>query len=193
MREESLPFLKIEKKCLDFWKIGPDCIHLWVTFYIQNIFLRVSKKKLQNVSLWGLFLCFWRNIYQSEPFISLANLETCHIQNPGIFRTKGIFSFLSRHILAYSECHVTLKYWESCHIQDFALFRILECWGPKAYSESCLYRHIQIYSDIFKNDSYNNIHFLFFTLILHTFSTKFKKTYVSWLQWRQCQCSTEST
>ena len=169
MREESLPFLKIEKKCLDFWKIGPDCIHLWVTFYIQNIFLRVSKKKLQNVSLWGLFLCFWRNIYQSEPFISLANLETCHIQNPGIFRTKGIFSFLSRHILAYSECHVTLKYWESCHIQDFALFRILECWGPKAYSESCLYRHIQIYSDIFKNDSYNNIHFLFFTLILHTF------------------------
>ena len=131
MGEESLPFLKIEKKCLDFWKIGPDCIHLWVTFYIQNIFLRVSMKKLQNVCLWGLFLCFWPNIYQSEPFISLANLETCHIQNPGIFRTQGIFSFLSRHILAYSECS---------NIENPATFRTLpysEFWNVEGL------RHIQ--------------------------------------------------
>ena len=32
----SLPFLKVET-CPDFWKKGPDCIHLWVNFLIQNV------------------------------------------------------------------------------------------------------------------------------------------------------------
>ena len=39
-----------------------------------------------------------------EPCVTLVYSEPCHIQNPGIFRT------LSRHILAYSERHVTLAY-----------------------------------------------------------------------------------
>ena len=29
--------------------------------------------------------------------------------------------------------------------------------GPEAYLESCLFSHIQLYSDMFNNDSYNNI------------------------------------
>ena len=38
-------FLKIKKKSTDFGKKGPDCVHLWVKFYIQNVVLRVSKKR----------------------------------------------------------------------------------------------------------------------------------------------------
>ena len=56
-----------------------------------------------------------------------------------------------------------------CHIQNFAIFRRVAYLGPEAYSESYLFRHIQAYSDIFNDDSYNNINLLFFTLILHTF------------------------
>ena len=33
---------------------------------------------------------------------------------------------------------------------------------PEAYSESCLYRHIQAYSGVFDDNSHNNINFLFF-------------------------------
>ena len=32
----SLPFLKI-KKCPDFLNEGPDCVHHWVKFSIQNV------------------------------------------------------------------------------------------------------------------------------------------------------------
>ena len=121
-----------------------------------------------------------------EPCVTLTYSEPCHIQNSSIFRTQDIFRTQSRHILAYSECYVTLACWEPCHIQNFAIFRILAHVGPKAYSESCLYKHIQAYSGIFSNDSYNNINFLFFYLFnLTYFSTKLKKTCVSWLQ--RCQ------
>ena len=83
---------------------------------------------------------------------------------------------LSRHILVFSERCVTFAWWEPCHIQNLAIFRILAYWGPvyiQTYSESCLNRHIQAYSGIFDNDSYNNIN-LFFTLILHTFQRNLK-------------------
>ena len=33
------------KKCPDFGKKGPDCVHLWVKFSIQNVVLRVSRRK----------------------------------------------------------------------------------------------------------------------------------------------------
>ena len=62
----------------------------------------------------------------------------------------------------------TLPYSECCHIQNLAHL------GPKAYSESCFCRHIQAYLGIFNNDSYDNINFLFFTLILHPFQQNLK-------------------
>ena len=98
-----------------------------------------------------------------------------NIQNPGRFRTQDIFRILSRYILAYSERCVMLTNWKPFHIQNFAIFRILTNLGPEVYSESCLFRHIQAYSDIFNNDSYNNINFLFFTLIWHTFQRNLKR------------------
>ena len=81
------------------------------------------------------------------------------IQNPGIFSTWDIFRTQSRHILAYSECFVTLKYWEPCYIQNFTIFSILICIGPRAYSESYLFRYIQAYWGIFNNDSSNSIRY----------------------------------
>ena len=80
-------------------------------------------------------------------------------------RTWDIFITLSRHIVTYSERCVTLHI-----VENPAIFRILAYLGPQAYSESCLYKHIQAYSDIFDSDSYNKINFL-----TH-FPTKFKKT-----------------
>ena len=117
--------------------------------------------------------------------VTLAYSEPCHIQKPGIFRTQVIFRTLSRHILAYSEHCIILTHWEPCHIQNFG---ICSTW---AYSESCLFSHIQAYSTIFNNDKYSNINFLFFILILHTFQWNLKR-HVFWLQWRQFQCSSES-
>ena len=62
---------------------------------------------------------------------------------------------------------------------------------PVPYWESCLHRLIQTYPGIFDNDSSNDI--TFFLLLFFLFLTKFKITYVFWLQWCQFQCSTEST
>ena len=51
-----LPFFENQKKCPDFGKKCPSCVHLLVKFAIQNVVLRVSKrKKLEFFSLWRLF------------------------------------------------------------------------------------------------------------------------------------------
>ena len=43
----SASFLKIKK--------GSDFIHLWINFSIQDIVIRVSRRKNSDFSLWGLF------------------------------------------------------------------------------------------------------------------------------------------
>ena len=125
-----------------------------------------------------------------EPCVTLAYSETCHIQNPGIFITQDIFRTLSRYILVYSECCVTLAYWEPCYIQNFAIFRILAYLNPRHVQNPVYYRHIQAYSGIFNNGSYNNANFLFFHFDLSYFSRTFKKacflttmTSISMLVW----------
>ena len=52
-------FFENRKKCPDFGKKGPDCVHPWVKFYIQNVVLRVSRKKsLQLFPAGPFFLDF---------------------------------------------------------------------------------------------------------------------------------------
>ena len=114
---------------------------------------------------------------------------------PSLNKYSLICRVTSHYIMyeIYPETYcVTLAYWEHCYIRKFAIFRILANLGPEAYSESCLYRQIQTHSGIFNNDTYNNINFLFFTLILHTFQQILKK-HVFWLQWCRFQCLPEST
>ena len=62
--EASPSLIANRKKCPDFGKKGPDCVHLWVKFSIQNVALGVF------FCLRGLyvFLCFWRNVYRSALF-----------------------------------------------------------------------------------------------------------------------------
>ena len=153
-------------------------IHIQNTVYYR-IFKHIHVLLRRIQSYCGIF----RTNCNSCIFRSLTYSESWHLYN---------LRYISNSMKAYSGtfrtlCNVptlrTLPYSELYHIQNFGIFR------PEAYSEFCSYRHIQAYSGIFNNDSYNNI---FFTLILHTFHRNLKK-HVFWLQWRQFQCSTEST
>ena len=58
-------FLKIEK-VPQFWEKSPDCVHLSIKFYVQNVVLKVScRKKLQTLSL--RFLCFIDEMLNEVP------------------------------------------------------------------------------------------------------------------------------
>ena len=49
-RGEASPFLfENRKKCPNFLKKGPDCVHLWVKFYIQNVVLKVPRRKISTI------------------------------------------------------------------------------------------------------------------------------------------------
>ena len=43
-RRPPMPFLNIDKKCPDFGKRSPDCVHLWVKLSIDNVALRISRQ-----------------------------------------------------------------------------------------------------------------------------------------------------
>ena len=49
-------FFENRKKYFDFGKIGFDCVHLWVKFSIQNVVLRVSRRKSSKSFFVGPFL-----------------------------------------------------------------------------------------------------------------------------------------
>ena len=85
------------------------------------------------------------------------------------------------HIVAYLESCITLIHSEPCHIQNHGIFRTqgisrILSRHILAYSESFLFWHIQAYPDIFNNDSYSDINFLFSCNIwLHTFQRNLKR------------------
>ena len=109
-------------------------------------------------------------VVYSEFCVTLAYREPCHIQNSGILRIQDVFKTLSTDILAYAERCVTFTYWELGLIQDFSIFRSLAYLGLEAYSESCLFRHMQAYIMIVTI----TLTFFFFTLIWHTFQQNLK-------------------
>ena len=65
-----LPCFENRKKCYDFGKKDPDCVHLWVTFSIQNVTLGESWRKTPKFFNAGpLFLVFFgENVYQRPYF-----------------------------------------------------------------------------------------------------------------------------
>ena len=143
--------------------------------HIQNL---VYYRKFRHIQAYSCSIQTYSVI-----FWHIQNLlQLLHIHNPSIFR-----------ILTYIEPKIPAKiHSELCqgmhsgifrmlHIAPilrtlpyFNMFRVLAYLGPEEYSESSLYRHTQTYSDIFNNNSYNNINF--FSLYLTYFSTKFKGT-----------------
>ena len=61
------PFWK-SKKCPDFEKKDPDCVHLWVKLSIQNLDVRVSRRKnSQNFTLRGLYSCVFDKMFIEVP------------------------------------------------------------------------------------------------------------------------------
>ena len=45
-REEVSPgVFENQKKCSDFGKKDPNCFHLWIKFFIQNIVLKVCRRE----------------------------------------------------------------------------------------------------------------------------------------------------
>ena len=46
--------LESPKKCPDFGKKGPDGVHLWIKFIIQNVFLTVSRRKISKFFPYGI-------------------------------------------------------------------------------------------------------------------------------------------
>ena len=106
-----------------------------------------------------------------EPFVILSCIcktlpysESWHIQNSRYIQNSvktysGIFSRLCNTRILKN-----LLYSELCHIQNFGIEKL------EAYSDSCLFRHIQAYSNIFNNDNIN-----FFLHFFHAFQQDFKR------------------
>ena len=61
----SLPFFEDREKTPDVRKKIPDCVHLLVKFFIENVVLGVSKKTTPKYLPAGPFLCFWRSVHWS--------------------------------------------------------------------------------------------------------------------------------
>ena len=55
------------KKCLDFGKKGPDCVHLWVKFCIQSILLRVYARKNSWIIRCGALFCVFEEMFIKVP------------------------------------------------------------------------------------------------------------------------------
>ena len=67
-RGGALPclFLKIAKSALILGKKGPDIVVLWVKFSIENVVLRVSRRKTED--FWGLFFsCVLNEMFFEVP------------------------------------------------------------------------------------------------------------------------------
>ena len=63
-RGASPALFENQKKCPDFGKKSPDCVCFWLKFPIQNIVLRVSRRKNSNIFLFGtLFSWFFDVIF----------------------------------------------------------------------------------------------------------------------------------
>ena len=50
-----LPFFENQKTCIDFGKKGPNCVHPWVKSSIQNVVLRVCRRKSSKIFPCGTF------------------------------------------------------------------------------------------------------------------------------------------
>ena len=65
--EASLAFFKNRKKCHDFRKKGPDCVHHWVKFSIQNVVLRVGEQTPKCFPVGLFFLVFLTKTLSKGP------------------------------------------------------------------------------------------------------------------------------
>ena len=98
-REASPALFENQKYCSDFEKKGHDCVHQLIKFSIQNVVLKVHRrKKLENVILEGLFfLCFWRNVYRSALVPHPPALKNIWLRTS----TQALFSWKTIHLKCF--------------------------------------------------------------------------------------------
>ena len=69
-RRPPLLFFENRKKVPWFWKKkGPYCVHPWVEYAIQNIVLRVSRRKSSKMFPWGVFFL----VYLTKSLLTCPN------------------------------------------------------------------------------------------------------------------------
>ena len=81
------------KKCPDFGKEGPYCVHLWDKFSIENVVLNRSALVPQTPS--PLYSEIFRTLCNAYIRRNLAYSESWNIQNPSIIASRRIFRTLS--------------------------------------------------------------------------------------------------
>ena len=62
-------FWKSKKSALILEKKGPYCVHPWVEYAIQNIVLRVSRRKSSKMFPWGVFFL----VYLTKSLLTCPN------------------------------------------------------------------------------------------------------------------------
>ena len=85
-----LRFLENRKKCLDFGKKHPNCVHSWVISSIQNVVLRAPRRKSSAIFPCGAFFScvFRRNV-------SLSALIPQNLSYPEKFLVARLFKYIS--------------------------------------------------------------------------------------------------
>ena len=115
------------KKCPDFGKKGPNCVHIWVTFSIQNVVSRVSRRKNSKIfHCRATFSCVF-----DEMFIKVSQTPTTH---PPTLPSKmfGCAPALTQALFFLQNASDLML----CTASDHDIFRIL------AYSALCFFRYI---------------------------------------------------
>ena len=140
-RRPPLPFLKIEKMSR-LWNKVPDCACLWFKFSIQYVVLRLSRRKVSKMFPCGAsFSCVFDEMFvevfqfhnsriythietllrhiqaYSAPCVTLAYSQPCHILNPDISRTAGVFKTMR---------NVDQTYLKLCHRHYSTIFRHIQ-------------------------------------------------------------------
>ena len=121
-----------------------------VSLIVNSDIFRHIHVLFRHVQLYfGIFRILCNScIFKTQPYWESWHIDnTRYIQN-SVKADSGIFRTLCNG-----------RYWEPFHKQNFCIFR------SQAYSESSLFRHIQVYSGTFNNDKT----FFFFSFNLHTF------------------------
>ena len=143
-----------------FWREMPwFCRSLGWIIHSKCSFKNIWEKKLQNISLRGLFfLCFWLSVYRSAlaPQTSLPFCKTFHLRRLAVFWIRLCLDNCSV-IFILTFCYVLhpthLDFWHIQHSIFFfrymrkysVFFNVIKAHSNvmRHYSYSGLFRHIQ--------------------------------------------------
>ena len=144
------PFFKIEESALIFEKKYPDRVHLWVKSSIQNVVLRVSRRKSAKCSPAGPFF-----LVLFTKCLSKCPSSTKHLL-PG--KISGWVPTL-RHYSFCKTLHLKCLtvFWICLSLQllsnlysDLMLCTASDTFRILVYLELCIFRYMQAYSSIFR-------------------------------------------